>query len=57
MKMFENVLIGERISVTLGVATSITGIASDVGASYVEFVGGITVYSSDGWKLVGKCDS
>lgn len=55
--MFENVLIGERISVTLGVATVITGIASDVCASYVEFVGGITVYSSDGWKLVGKCDS
>lgn len=50
--MFKGVLIGEKITVTLGVATVITGTVVEVSEGYVTFIGEITVFESQGWKLV-----
>ena len=50
--MFENVKAGEFVTVHFDDATTVAGIVSEVGDSWVSFLGDITVYESDGWEVV-----
>lgn len=50
-KMFKDVVVGEKITVSLGVATQITGLVMQVEEHSVTFIGDITVYEFDDWAL------
>ena len=52
--MFENLVVGQKVTVHLGIATSVTGIVIDASAEVVTFIGDITLFASDGWELEGK---